>query len=323
LEVAWVGNRPLLAWSTDKSMTDRILELAGSAVPVYTSNSSATWPLVNEDSREAAEARVGEKTDRDGHRSKVEAHRRHSLLDWGGKILSAAGFDLPDPRPVVGLLLVSNRPDRLSSALTGLAAQEYPRVRLVVGLHGEHDRGQVRAALDENQLEAELLSFDSGRPLGWCLNAAAEASPSDVLAKIDDDDLYGPRYLSEAISAMLYSGADMVGKASTHVYLAGSNETLILNPGKEEQEVDYLPGPTLLMRRSLWEHVRFAHRYQRVDSTFVRGARAVGARLYSTSRFEFIWMRGLGPHTWAADPAHFAAGGVLAWRGFDPSRSLL
>ena len=64
-----------------------------------------------------------------------------------------------------------------------------------------------------------VLHAPSTQSLGACLNQLVAAASGEVVAKMDDDDLYGPHYLSDQLHALDYSGAALVGKQAHHMYL--------------------------------------------------------------------------------------------------------
>lgn len=235
------------------------------------------------------------------------------------RMAAATGLDLPSWRPEVGLLVVTRRPERVPGLLERVAAFQYPHVRLVIGLHGEGDVGEVQGIADELGVGKRMTArrFQEDWPLGRCLNEAAGSVGSAVLAKIDDDDLYGPWYLDEAVAALQDTGADLVGKMTQYVHLVSSDRLVLFQPGKEYSEVGYVNGPTFVMPRVTWERVRFPHRRARVDSTFVRGLRAVGGTIRSTSRFEFVLGRYPSGHTWETSEDHFLARGDVVGSGSD------
>ena len=61
------------------------------------------------------------------------------------------------------------------------------------------------------------------RPLGAVLAAATAAAAGPLLAKMDDDDVYGAEHLWDLVLAHEYSGAALVGKFPATVYLARSD----------------------------------------------------------------------------------------------------
>ena len=90
----------------------------------------------------------------------------------------------------------TRRPGFLASALAGVARQSYARVELVLALHGPGFTADlVEGALAGFRRPVKLLRLDAGLPLGRVLQAAATEAGGSLLAKMDDDDLYGPEHL--------------------------------------------------------------------------------------------------------------------------------
>ncbi|MGA7270724.1 MAG: hypothetical protein WB239_06605 [Acidimicrobiia bacterium] len=246
------------------------------------------------------------------------AYRYHAPWVRASELLRAAGVDFPDPIPIVAGLLVSRRPDKVASAAKGFLAQSQPRKELVVGLHGfDADLESLSA---DSEIPVTILRFPSDRPLGACLNDAAAVTGAPILAKIDDDDHYGPGHIEDAVHALRYSGAGVVGKAAMFVYLADRDLTVLRRVRDEERMISgTMPGGTFVMHRRVWDAVRFPHRPRFVDAWLLEGARSVGEKIYSNSRWEFCLVREENGHTYQTEPDTFVAGSTEAWQGFDPS----
>lgn len=248
------------------------------------------------------------------------AYRRHAPWVRLGRLLDHAGLDVPDPTPVVSALLVSRRRDAVPEAIARIAAQTHRPLELVVALHGATASREITAAMDDAGVPTILLELDSGLSLGACLNRAADAATGSVVAKIDDDDHYGPGYLEDAVHALRYTGAGVVVKAAQYTYLAARNETVLRRARQEHVYLDgSTQGATFIARRDVWQAVKFPHRTRGEDLRFLRGVRAIGASVYAGSRWEFCYVRQAG-HTWTAADETFLAGSAPAWTGFDPSR---
>jgi hypothetical protein len=107
--------------------------------------------------------------------------------------------------PPVSTIIMTRCPAFVAGAIAMMRAQTYPNVEVVLGLHG------LRAAeLPAEGREAlasadQVLELPGSQPLGTCMNMATAASQGDVIAKIDDDDLYGPRYLDEAVGHRVHA----------------------------------------------------------------------------------------------------------------------
>lgn len=127
--------------------------------------------------------------------------------------------------PPVSILLATRRPRFLSWALANVARQDYPEVELMLALHGEGFTG-VEERIAELPHPARVLRAPADEPLGAVLNAATEASGGTLLAKMDDDDMYGAEHIWDLVLAREYSGAQLVGKSLEFIYLAASDRTI-------------------------------------------------------------------------------------------------
>lgn len=244
---------------------------------------------------------------------------RYSPIDAGRSLLGSVGVDTPDISPQVTAVLVSNRPERLDEAVARIQRSKGIRFRVVIGLHGHGDAAAVGERLGESGVDATVLTFDGGWSLGRCLNAALSQVGTELWAKIDDDDHYGPSYLLDgAISARL-TRADLLGKPTYFAFLEQSDETILVRQGIEQGSASYFPGASFIGRRRLWEDIPFSHRHSRVDSTFLTAAARAGASMWATTRFEFQVNR-TKTHTWHADPAFFLARGERCWVGNESGR---
>jgi glycosyltransferase involved in cell wall biosynthesis len=240
-------------------------------------------------------------------------------------LLDRAGIGHEPVLPSVAGILVSKRPDRVGDAIAGFAAQSYRRKELVVGCHGFTADATAFAVAELGEtLPVRIIEFDATQPLGQCLNAALETTSAQLIAKIDDDDFYGPHYLEDAIQANRYAGAALIGKGAMFTYLENRRETLLRSPKTIDRFYSGSPvGASLVFERSLWERVPFPHRSLGEDRLFIAGAKRLGISPYATSPYEFVYYRGVGHNTWAAVDEVFLEGAVPAWQGFQPELAVI
>ncbi len=227
--------------------------------------------------------------------------------------------------PRVSVLLATRRPRFLPWALANLARQTYPNRELILGLHGDDFPG-VEARLAKIPGPARVVRAPREEPLGAVLNALAATARGPLLAKMDDDDLYGPDHLRDLVLAREYSGAALVGKWLEFLYLADSDATIQWRNGESERyQTTSLAGPTLLLSRADLERAGgFRPLPRRVDLALVEDVVRGGGRVYRTHGAGFLMIRHGEGHTWDAEDAgddRFLARADRVWPGFHPARA--
>ena len=227
--------------------------------------------------------------------------------------------------PRVSILLATRRPGFLPWALANLARQTYPNRELVLGLHGDDFPG-VEARLAEFPGPARVVRAPRDQPLGAVLNALAEAARGPLLAKMDDDDLYGPDHLRDLVLAREYSGAALVGKWLEFLYLAHSDATIQWRHGESERfQTTTLSGPTLLLSRADLDRAGgFRPLPRGVDPALAEDVVRGGGRIYRTHGAGFLMIRHGQGHTWdtgSAGDDRFLARADRIWPGFHPERA--
>lgn len=164
--------------------------------------------------------------------------------------------------PLVSCLLVTrDRPLFVVQALLCYRAQKYPNRELIVVDDGE----EPVEDLCSDMADVTYLRLHHRTPTGAKLNLAVEAARGTVLQKIDDDDYYGPAFLTTAVEHLQRSRSPraLVAWCCFSVLVAGSPHLYFSGHG-------WHAGGTLCFRRSLWARCRFREVYASSDSWFVR-----------------------------------------------------
>ena len=252
---------------------------------------AAGVPLGDPDRREAASIRM-----------RRLAHRDHARR--------------PDGWPSVSVLLATRRPERLGAAVRAVARQDYPRLELVLALHG-HGFGDVPAP--GTGLAVRVLRVGAERTLGEALAAAVALARGEFLAKMDDDDRYDAQHLLDLVLAHGYSGALLVGKGPEVVYLAGRDVTLRRGCWLAERySRDIAGGGLLIARADLVRAGGWRPLHRGVDQALAADVLASGGRVYRTHGSGFMLVRHGRGHAWQADERRFLADADVVHRGWRP-----
>ncbi|WP_433499675.1 glycosyltransferase [Sphaerimonospora sp. CA-214678] len=300
-----------------------VAALAAAGVPVVAEDDPARDAALGPELATALVAVEPDRLDSDLHREEISITLRRRALRvhgaaarWSG-IASAAGLPVP-PEPSVSILLCTRRPEMLPFALEQLRRQRGVRAELIVGLHG--DRLESAAAretkIDGGPFPVTVVTAPSARPFGEVLNRMAAVASGSFLAKVDDDDWYGPDHLADLLLAQLYSGADLVGSAAEFVYLEPIDVT-IRRPIGTERFVPQVAGGTMLIARAAFEAVGgFRPLPRTVDGQLLEAVQAAGGRIYRTHGFNYVLRRRAARgHTWQQPLPSFLGSYREQWRG--------
>ena len=124
--------------------------------------------------------------------------------------------------PSVSVLVSTVRSDDLINLLQQLCAQSLPSFELQLGLHAikvNASHKKLIQALEKRKVSVNIYTFGHEKNLGTILSSLAQSSTGEFIAKMDDDDYYGPEHLRDLLDAALDTGADVVGRAMNYVYL--------------------------------------------------------------------------------------------------------
>ena len=251
-------------------------------------------------------------------RMRRAALRDHSLRRRARQVLGAAAVS-QDPLPEVSILLATKRPKYLANALEMVARQTYPRLQLVLALHGggfptRVDVAGVGHGVEVVRVPAETL-------FGSVLNAAVAASGGLLLTKFDDDDIYGPEHVWDLVLAREYSRGEVVAKGAEFVYLSGPDRTLHRFAGEGEafSKGHTVAGGTLLIsRHDLYAAGGWRRIPRSVDLALIEDVRRDEGSIYRTHGFGYMMVRHGGDHVTESPDKYFLRQAEEIRYGLDP-----
>jgi hypothetical protein len=220
--------------------------------------------------------------------------------------------------PSVSALLVSRRPNRLLRAVAHLTAQTYSNLEIVIGLHGVELDDASRKRLRRTKTPVEVVSLPAELPFGAALGAVTGRARGSLVAKVDDDDIYGPEHIWDLVLARHYSGATVVGKAAEFVHIEAYGATVRRRMSSELYS-DIVAGAAILIGRGDLEAVGGWRPIPRaVDRALLDRVLGAGGLVYRTHGFGFIATRHDDRHTWDPGPGYFVLNPMRHWPGLPP-----
>lgn len=224
----------------------------------------------------------------------------------------------PVPSDDLAVVCVSMRPERLESVLRNVQSQREVRPQFFFVANDvafDHAAVRERCAQIEG---AHVLEAPDTTSLGAALNLAMASTDARYVAKFDDDDLYGPHYLADALRAHRYSGAGVVGKHTYYAHLEQSDETILRFPRHEFEYSSTLAGGTLVIDRDRVGDLTFDDVSIGEDRGFIAACHRRTISTFSADRFNFVQIRH-GNNTWTAPDAELVRRSVPVGAGLDRS----
>jgi hypothetical protein len=297
-------------------MSRRVYELLACGTPVVSTPSKAIeeqFPGIVHVANDAKEANViieklltddnfWEKTSHLGYR---EVMKKHTYTHRLQSIKQALGYEAGEETPLVSIITCTRRPNMIDRIVENMTRQNHSNCELILMLQDFSDdqRNELLMKLKSkpsNLKRVEVLVNDSQDiTLGERFNYAATYAKGSYIAKMDDDDFYFDYYLSDMLIPFSFGGYGMVGKQELYMYLSESKKLIKRFQNMKHREVDFVAGPTFVIKKSVFDQVKFESRNTGEDSSFIKNVQAAGYKIYAADPFNFIQYRAdPNKHTW-------------------------
>ena len=211
--------------------------------------------------------------------------------------------------PKVSVVLSTVRPDDLTSILSQIKLQTLKSFELAIGLHGIQLNAKhklLMGELNDRDIKVKVEKYPETSTLGFILTDLAGKTSGDFVAKMDDDDYYGPEHLRDLVDAIVDKGADAVGRAMNYVYLEPLDLTVRRFGVQGTQAVelwsDWVCGGTILVSRSAGEVAGwFGNGTTAVDRYILGRVTENGGKIWRTFGAGYIYRRGFTFHTYVTN----------------------
>ena len=236
-------------------------------------------------------------------------HARRHALRWYSPQAALGTW------PTVSAVMITHRHGHIAHVVDHLARLNYPRLQIVIGLHGTSVGDDVFTRLRELH-DVVVVSIDGERTLGEALQIACDRADGHLVTKLDDDDHYGSEHIWDLVLARAYSGAELVGKALDWIHVA-ADDILAFRPlYAAESYATFVAGGTMLISAADlaavggWRPVP-----KSVDRALIDSVKRDGGLVYRTHGLGYVYVRhGVG-HTATVDDRHFLTENEQQWQG--------
>lgn len=245
--------------------------------------------------------------------------RREAMTRFGGVFELADHLQTLGHRllPTVSLVMSSMRPQRSVPVLRALAAQRYPHLEIVVGVHGNADSA---GEFDDVAKECGALvrRYDKSVPFGSVLADTARRAGGDLVMKVDDDDIYGPDFVGDLVLAYLYSNADIVGKTTEYLFLEDVQQLVHRTFHVEDYRLQLAGGAMMLSQAMLNEIGGWRPTFNSTDRSVLIRVGNCGGTGYRTQSLGYVYVRHADGHTWARNESQLVRNAFEQWTRFVP-----
>lgn len=224
--------------------------------------------------------------------------RHHALASRVDEARRALGLPTAHEKPLVSVLLATNRPGHAVSALESVRRQRWPDRELVMVLHGPgFDLAALQAATRTLGVPVTLVPADRRHTLGHCYALGARQCAGRYVAIMDDDNWFGARYLEDAVLWMETSGAMVGGKYTMPVFFEEDRSLHLILRDREFRRMQPSSAQAVF-RRELLEVLPWRAAAAAADTWFFEDCLRLGVPMATFDRFNFAYCRGARRHSY-------------------------
>jgi hypothetical protein len=148
------------------------------------------------------------------------------------------------------------------------------------------------------------------------MQRACQHGDGELIAKVDDDDVYAPGHLWDLVVAREYSGAQLVGKALEWIHVTTEEVTVFRPEYPAEQYATFVAGGTMLISRSDLDAVGGWRPIPRsIDRGLIDRVQGSGGLVDRTHGLGYVYVRRGSGHTALARDEHFLTKAAAWWPG--------
>ncbi|MEO2074177.1 MAG: glycosyltransferase [Bacillus sp. (in: firmicutes)] len=212
---------------------------------------------------------------------------------------------------VVSIITCTIREEFMDNVFTNYQQQTWQDKELIIILNRDSMDMDRWIQKSKSYPNVRVYQLHEKATLGDCLNYGVLLANYDIIAKFDDDDYYGPDYITNSMPAFEDKNVTIVGKSACFIYFK-SSKALIHVKGNENTLTDSVAGATLMFRKEMFYYIRFEKVNRAEDYFFIDESKKKGYSIYSTDRYDFAAIRHNSEnHTWKISDEDLMSWGEL------------
>lgn len=207
----------------------------------------------------------------------------------------------------VSVITCTNRPHALKNILYNYLSQKYLYKELIIIINNDSIDLNLWQDKISKYEDISIYKLSEKATLGKCLNFAIDQSKYPYISKLDDDDFYGPNYLTDMMNAFKYTDASVIGKKTIFAYLEGPQLLVVKYPNQEYRYSEYVSGSTLTVKKELFNYLSFPDLSRGEDTRFLMDCINMGVKIYGADRFNHVVIRrqDISSHSWQISESEF------------------
>ena len=207
----------------------------------------------------------------------------------------------------VSIITCTNKPHSLNNILINYNRQDHKEKELIIIINNNKINLEQWLYKAKKYRKVRVFKLNEKTSLGKCLNFAVDKSKYNIIAKFDDDDYYGSKYLSDTIKSFDDTDAKVIGKTTNFIYFVAKETLAIRSPGQENKFVKFANGSTLVFKKEIFDKIKFRNMSLAEDDYFCRDCVKNNIKIYSTNKYYHVYFRHPSKenHTWKIDDDEF------------------
>ncbi|MEI2418818.1 glycosyltransferase [Arthrospira platensis SPKY2] len=260
-----------------------------------------------------------------GYRYVHENHTYKHRLNYVLQQLEIKIYQSVLTQPLISVVAATNRPKNLNNCLENFKSQKHENKELLLILNSNSYNLEEVYQKVSSLPNVQVFQVEEEKTLGECLNLGVNHAKGKYIAKFDDDDLYGPHFLGDMILPFFYTDAALVGKQTYYGYLEYYDKLVVRFPGREHRYTNLVSGGTMVIKREVFDQIRFPYRESGTDTAFLKSCYDNQLKIWSSDKYNFVQKRKLDTsyHTWKINESDYLKNGIIVGNHLDLSNLII